>query len=177
MIDLTGIAVAVLSLLAVWVTTHVVPWIKARTTAEQRRVAKQLVKTAVYAAEQLYKGTGRGGEKLRYVEGRLADAGIKLDVDVITDMIEAAVLELAIKRDWGSVTYEYEDVTPPELDQPIFEVVPEIGDVGVTPGGMRFIVTCVSETEPMEPGYYVLCGDYWIRYVEAVHEPPDDAAG
>jgi len=101
MIDLTGVAVAVLSLVAAWITTQVVPWIKARTTAEQRRMAKQLIQTAVYAAEQLYQGGGRGEEKLRYVERRLEDAGIKLDMDVVTDMIEAAVLELAIKREWG----------------------------------------------------------------------------
>jgi len=101
MIDLTGVAVAVLTLLAAWITTQAVPWIKARTTAEQRRVAKQLVKTAVYAAEQLFKGSERGTEKLQYVEKRLAEAGVKLDTEQIVDMIEEAVLELAIKREWG----------------------------------------------------------------------------
>ncbi|MCL2811510.1 MAG: phage holin family protein [Clostridia bacterium] len=101
MIDLTGVAVAMLSLLAAWITTQAVPWIKARTTAEKRRVAKQLIQTAVYAAEQLYQGGGRGEEKLRYVERRLADAGIKLQMALVTDMIEEAVLGLAIKREWG----------------------------------------------------------------------------
>ena len=101
MIDLTGVAVAVLSLLAAWLTTQVVPWIKARTTAEQRRVAQALVKTAVYAAEQLYKGDGRGEEKLRYVEQRLEAAGVTLNTALIADMIQAAVLDLAIKREWG----------------------------------------------------------------------------
>jgi len=101
MFDLTGIAWAVISMLAAWITTQVVPWIKARTTAEQRRVALQLVKTAVYAAEQLYKGDGRGAEKLQYVEIRLAEVGIKLDTETIREMIEAAVLELAIRREWG----------------------------------------------------------------------------
>ena len=101
MIDLTGVAVAVLSMLAAWITTQVVPWIKARTTAEKRRVAQQLVKTAVYAAEQLYKGDGRGEEKRQYVEQRLQAAGIQLDSALVADMIEAAVLELTIKQEWG----------------------------------------------------------------------------
>ena len=100
MIDLTGIAVAVLSLLAAWISAQVIPWIKARTTAEQRRVAQRLVMVAVYAAEQLYKGDGRGEEKLRYVEQRLKEAGVTLDAALLMDMIEAAVLELAIKREW-----------------------------------------------------------------------------
>jgi len=101
MIDLTGVAVAVLSLLAAWITTQAVPWIRARTTAEQRRVAQQLIRTAVHAAEQLFKGHGRGEEKLRYVERRLEEAGVKLDTALVADMIEAAVLELAAKREWG----------------------------------------------------------------------------
>jgi len=101
MIDLTGIAVAVLSLLATWITTRAIPWIKARTTAEQRRVAQGLVKTAVYAAEQLYQGHGRGAEKLQYVMGRLESAGLKWDVQSIMDMIEEAALELTIRRDWA----------------------------------------------------------------------------
>ena len=110
MIDLTGVAVALLSMLAAWITTQAVPWIKARTTAEQRRMAQRLVKTAVYAAEQLYKGSGRGEEKLRYVQQRLKDAGIKLDTAVVAEMIEAAVLELAIKREWGLAAGEEEGV-------------------------------------------------------------------
>jgi len=101
MIDLTGIAVAMLSLLVAWISTQAVPWIKARTTAEKRRVAKQLIQTAVYAAEQLYQGGGRGEEKLRYVERRLADVGIKFETAVVADMIEEAVLELTIKQEWG----------------------------------------------------------------------------
>ena len=104
MIILTEVAAAVLSLLAVWITTHVVPWIKARTTAEQRRVAQALVKTAVYAAEMLFRGSGQGEAKLQYVKDRLAAAGVALDTRLITDMIEEAVLELAIRRDW---TLEY----------------------------------------------------------------------
>ena len=101
MIDLTGISVAMLSLLAAWVTTRVIPWIKARTTAEQRRVAQALVKTAVYAAEQLYKGDGRGAEKRQYVMERLEAVGLKWDAQTIMDMIEEAALELTIKKDWA----------------------------------------------------------------------------
>lgn len=108
MIDLTDIAMALLSLLAAWITTQVIPWIKARTTAEQRRVAQALVKTAVYAAEQLYKGSGKGEEKLQYVISRLESVGIKLDAKVIIDMIEEAVLGLPIKSSWALESNETE---------------------------------------------------------------------
>lgn len=51
-------------------------------------------RTAVFAAEQIY-GAGRGSEKKRYaieaVQNYLAEKGIKLNVDVINDAIEAEV--------------------------------------------------------------------------------------
>ena len=52
MIDLTPIFEAILALLAALVTYKLIPWIKARTTAEQQSLLAATVKTLVYAAEQ-----------------------------------------------------------------------------------------------------------------------------
>ena len=68
----TAFAVACVPLLATWITTQVIPWLKARTTGEQRKNLRELVKELVYAAEQLFK-TGVIEDRLEYVQGRLKD--------------------------------------------------------------------------------------------------------
>lgn len=90
-IDLTPIFQAVLGILAALITHKLIPWIQARTTAQQQEMLRAAVSVAVYAAEQLY-GAGAGKEKLMYVKGQLAKKGYKIDVDEI----EAAVRELAV---------------------------------------------------------------------------------
>ena len=88
MIDLTPIFEAILALLAALVTYKLIPWIKARTTAEQQSLLTATVKTLVYAAEQLY-GAGKGAEKLDYVISELEKRGFTAD----RAAIEAAVAE------------------------------------------------------------------------------------
>lgn len=72
-------------------TYKLIPWIQARTTAQQQELLRAAVSVAVYAAEQLY-GAGAGKEKLMYVKGQLAKKGYRVDIDEI----EAAVRELAM---------------------------------------------------------------------------------
>lgn len=88
MIDLTPIFEAILALLAALVTYKLIPWIKARTTAEQQSLLAATVKTLVYAAEQLY-GAGKGTEKLDYVISELEKRGFTAD----RAAVEAAVAE------------------------------------------------------------------------------------
>ena len=90
-IDLTPIFQTVLGVLAALITQKLVPWIQARTTAQQQEMLRAAVSVAVYAAEQLY-GAGAGKEKLMYVKGQLAKKGYKIDIDEI----EAAVRELIV---------------------------------------------------------------------------------
>ena len=90
-IDLTPIFQSILGILAALITHKLIPWIKARTTAQQQDLLRAAVSIAVYAAEQLY-GAGQGKEKLLYVKGQLAKKGYHADVDEI----EAAVRELTI---------------------------------------------------------------------------------
>lgn len=88
MIDLTPIIQALIGLLATIITVKVIPWIKARTTNEQQEGLRALIRTLVYAAEQIY-GAGKGAEKLDYVIAQLAAKGYK----VARCDIEAAVGE------------------------------------------------------------------------------------
>lgn len=93
-IDLTPIFQALIALLASIITIRVIPWIKARTTAQQQEMLRAAVSVAVYAAEQLY-GTGKGHDKLMYVKGQLARKGFHVDVDEI----EAAVQDLSLNQE------------------------------------------------------------------------------
>ena len=90
-IDLTPIFQAFIGFLAALITHKLIPWIQARTTAQQQEMLRAAVSVAVYAAEQLY-GAGAGKEKLMYVKGQLAKKGYKIDVDEI----EASVRELTV---------------------------------------------------------------------------------
>jgi len=92
-IDLTPIFQALIALLASIITIKVIPWIKARTTAQQQEMLRATVSVAVYAAEQIY-GTGKGHEKLMYVKGQLARKGFHVDIDEI----EAAVQDLSLNQ-------------------------------------------------------------------------------
>ena len=88
MIDLTKILMAILDLLALLITYKLIPWLKAKTTAEQQMKIRAAVKVGVFAAEQLY-GAGHGEEKLQFVKSYLAGKGYTVDLVEI----EAAVGE------------------------------------------------------------------------------------
>lgn len=87
-IDLTPIVQAVLAVLAALITAFVIPWIKAKATVQQRELLERGVKTAVFAAEQVY-GSGWGRDKMRYAEEYLRKRGYAVDID----LIEATVRE------------------------------------------------------------------------------------
>jgi len=108
-IDLTPIFQALIGLLAAIITLKVVPWIQARTTAQQQALLTAAVRVAVYAAEQIY-GANAGKEKLMYVKGQLAKKGFDIDIDAI----EAAVRELTLAE--GVVLVEA--VQTPPTEQP-----------------------------------------------------------
>lgn len=105
-IDLTPLFQAVIAFLAALVTYKLVPWIQARTTAQQQEMLRAAVSVAVYAAEQIY-GAGNGKQKLMYVKGQLASKGFKVDIDEI----EASVRELTMTQEEFLIT---DDVVPPE---------------------------------------------------------------
>lgn len=94
MIDLTPILQVAITLIAALFTTFFIPYIKSKTTAEQREQIAAWISVAVSAAEQIYIGSGRGSEKKAYVLDFLAKQGFTVDDVAIDAMIEAIVYEL-----------------------------------------------------------------------------------
>ena len=93
-VDLTKVFECIISLAAALITTFLIPYIKARTSAEQFKKLKDYAMTAVKAAEMIYNGTGRGAEKKAYVQAFLAEKGYKINLAEVENAIEAAVLEM-----------------------------------------------------------------------------------
>lgn len=93
-LNITPIIEAVFALIAAIITAIIIPYIKSRTTAQQREEINAWIKIAVSAAEQIYKGQGRGEEKKAYVLEWLRAHSITVDEAKLDALIEAAVHEL-----------------------------------------------------------------------------------
>lgn len=94
MSNITPVIEAVFALIAAIITAIVVPYIKSRTTTQQQTQIAAWVRIAVTAAEQLYKGSGRGAEKKAYVLDWLHEHGVTVDESKLDAMIESAVYEI-----------------------------------------------------------------------------------
>lgn len=94
MINITPIVEAVFALLAAIITAVVIPYIKNRTTAQQQAEINAWVRIAVTAAEQVYKGTGRGEEKKAFVLEWLKSHGVTVDTEKLDALIESAVYDM-----------------------------------------------------------------------------------
>lgn len=116
-IDLTPILKAVLALAAALITAFVIPWIKSKTTAQQQEILARGVKTAVFAAEQVY-GSGWGRDKMRYAEEYLRKRGYAVDID----LIEATVRE-----------YFGHDTLPEVIEDPAEDEEPDEDEEPQTP--------------------------------------------
>lgn len=100
MVDITHIVQIFVALVVALISAFVLPYFRSITTAEQRSDVQAWVKIAVAAAEQLFKGSGRGAEKKQFVLEWLYGHGMTVDDSQIDAMIEAAVYELgqALKK-------------------------------------------------------------------------------
>ncbi len=96
--DMTQVLLAAISLISAILTGIAIPLIKAKTTDTQWQTIQSWTKTAVAAAEVLYKGSGRGEEKRNYVLGYLKDMceanGIKYDDFTLRNALEQAWLTI-----------------------------------------------------------------------------------
>lgn len=102
-IDLTPLVEILISLLAVVITTYLIPWIKAHTTHKQQEYIRAAAHVAVYAAEKFY-GAGHGDEKLAYAEKVLKeDYGISLNMNKLEAVVDAAIKEME-QAESGGVT-------------------------------------------------------------------------
>lgn len=91
--DYTILVQAIITLAATLITAYLVPYIKAKAGAAKYDRIMQITRVAVRAAEQLF-GAGHGEDKLEYVENRLLEQGIKIDLSEIRDLIESEVYKL-----------------------------------------------------------------------------------
>lgn len=84
----------VLSIVSVLVTGVLVPLLKQMYGREKVLSIMEAVDLAVKAAEQIYKETGQGDLKKKYVLMRLNEQGFKVTEKDLDDMRRASVLEL-----------------------------------------------------------------------------------
>lgn len=94
MIDLTPIFNVAIAAAIVSITAYLIPFIRSKLTSLQFSDLTKWTMIAVSAAEQLYKGSGRGEEKKQAVVEFLNKKGFKIDFSSLDTVIEAAVLEL-----------------------------------------------------------------------------------
>lgn len=91
MIDLTPVMNAVVSLVALLITTFLIPWIKKKTTNETLYEMQKWCSIAVSAAEMIYTESGLGAKKKEFVKEFLTSKGYSLDVDELDALIESCV--------------------------------------------------------------------------------------
>lgn len=91
--ELTEVVKIVIELIVAIASMWLVPWIKAKLSAEQIADMLRWVEIAVSAAEQLYDAT-QGTIKKKYVVSFLEERGYHVDETELNLMIEAAVLKL-----------------------------------------------------------------------------------
>lgn len=94
MMDITPIVEALVLLVVAFIGCFVIPWVRSKTTTAQRQELQAWIAIAVSAAEQIYKGQGRGEEKKQYVLKWLEEHGFYIESTQLEAMIEAAVLSL-----------------------------------------------------------------------------------
>lgn len=100
-IDLTPIILAVITLIFGLISRYVIPYAKSKLNGDQMELLRIAVKTAVYAADQLYK-SDQGTAKKQYVISLLKEQGYIIDPDQIEPqmnaLIEAMVKELKMEQ-------------------------------------------------------------------------------
>ena len=85
-IGITPVVNAVIALAATVVSVFLIPWIKSKTTAQQRSELVAWAKIGVAAAEQIYVGQGRGDEKKQYVLEFLKSKGFDLNEESVNEL-------------------------------------------------------------------------------------------
>jgi len=91
---IVNIGTIAIALLGAIITYIVIPFMKERTTKEQRENLMFWVRVAVQAAEQIYNEKSQGALKKEYVINFLSQKGIVVTEGQIDILIEAAVFEL-----------------------------------------------------------------------------------
>ena len=101
-INVTQIIIAVITLLGGIVVRYFIPWLKSNTSEKTYEILTAACKSAVYFAQQWYKcddGEKKKEEAIKHAEAYLKERNISVDVNLISECIEAEVkkLKLAMK--------------------------------------------------------------------------------
>lgn len=96
-IDLTQIILAIITLIGAVISRYLIPWIKTKLTDHQYEVFNGLVRTGVFAAEQIFTSE-QWKEKKQYVVDLLKENGYTVDTTSVDALIEATVRELRIEQ-------------------------------------------------------------------------------
>ncbi len=94
MIDLTPLLEAIVSLVVVVISCYLIPLLKSKMSKETQENLEYWIDVAVKAAEQKYKGSGKGKEKKQYVIDYLEKKGFTIDADKMEVLIESLVYDL-----------------------------------------------------------------------------------
>jgi len=97
-IDLTPFFLALMGVLATIITAILILWIRENTSAKQQEALRLLIRTLVFAAEQIYGSSIPGAEKMQYVMSELRKRGY--DVGRAAQAIEAMVYEMQNMREF-----------------------------------------------------------------------------
>lgn len=84
----------ILALVSLVITGMLIPLIKTKISKDKLEKALVVTEIAVKAAEQIYKETGQGVIKKKYVIDYIKRSGLNLTDNEINALIEAAVKEL-----------------------------------------------------------------------------------
>lgn len=93
MTNLTPVLEAVIALAVAIITAFVIPWVRSKTTAQEREDLLVWVDIAVAAAQQMFHELD-GAERLKYALSMLEYKGFDMNDETIRDAVEAAVLKL-----------------------------------------------------------------------------------
>lgn len=95
MTDITPIATAVIGVLAAICSAFVIPYLRAKLSAEKRNELMTWVEIAVMAAEQLAKaGAINKDERKQHVLDFLHKNGFDINLEEVEEMIESVVVTL-----------------------------------------------------------------------------------
>ena len=84
----------ILSIVSIIITGILIPFIKSKVAKDKIDKAMTIAEIAVKAAEQIYKESGQGSIKKKYVREYLKNSKLKLTDAEIDALIESAVKEL-----------------------------------------------------------------------------------
>lgn len=98
LVDITKLIIALITFVCAVITTFAVPWMKARTSAEQWTNILAWANAGVKAAEIIIKGNKMGDERREFVMGWIKQEAAKHGMKV--DLVTARV---AIENAWDEV--------------------------------------------------------------------------